>query len=138
MAFNFEEILSSIGNQLKTFGSTESIVGTPIELDGKTIIPVIKMKLGFGIGGGEGDEGGGSHGKHGPGGTGGGGGGGITVEPAAFITIKGDDISVLSPKGAKFEKLAEAVPGIVTKIVESAHGKGGKSEAPEKPKQETE
>ena len=119
MAFNFETILGSITGELKTIARTESVVGEPIEIDGKTIIPVIKLKLGFGAGGGEDTSG---EKKHGHGGNGGGGGGGINIEPAAFITIVGDDISVLSPKGSKFEKIAEAVPDIVSKIME-AQGK---------------
>jgi uncharacterized spore protein YtfJ len=131
MAFNFETILGSITSELKTMARTESIVGEPITIDGKTIIPVIKMKLGFGAGGGEGDEAPGDKNK-GPSGTGGGGGGGVNIEPAAFITIIGDEISILSPKGAKFEKLAEAVPGIVSKIIEA------KSKAQEQPAETTE
>ena len=122
MALNFEEILKSIGNELKTFATTESIIGAPITIEGKTIIPVIKLKLGFGGGGGEDTSG---EKKHGPGGTGGGGGGGVSIEPAAFITVIGDQISILSPKETKFEKLAEVVPGIVDKIMEA---KGQKHE----------
>ena len=52
----------------------------------------------------------------------------MSIEPAAFVTVIGDEISVLSPKGSKFEKLAEAVPGIVSKIME-AHGKKHESQA---------
>jgi len=113
MALNFETILGSITSELKTIAKTESVVGEPIEIEGKTIIPVISIKLGFGAGAGE-DMSGGKHGS----GAGGGGGGGIGIEPAAFITIVGDEISVLSPKGSRFEKIAESVPGIVTKIME--------------------
>ena len=129
MALNFEEIAKSITGELKTFATTQSIVGEPMTIEGKTIIPVIRLKLGFGAGAREDTSG---EGKHGHGGTGAGGGGGVQVEPAAFITIIGDEISVLSPKGAKFDKLAEAVPGIVSKIME-AHGKKGEccSEAAE-------
>lgn len=125
MTLNVGEIAKNIANELKTFAKTESIVGEPIEIEGKIIIPVIKAKLGFGVGGGE-DTSAGK--KAGPHGTGGGGGGGVSVEPAAFITVIGDEISVLSPKGSKFEKLAEAVPGIVSKIME-AHGKKHESQA---------
>ena len=113
MALNFESILGSITNELKTIAKTESVVGEPIEIDGKTIIPVIKIKLGFGAGAGEDMSGGKSSG-----GSGGGGGGGMGIEPAAFITIVGDEISVLSPKGSRFDKIAESVPGIVSKIME--------------------
>lgn len=114
MALNFETILGSITSELKTFARTESVVGEPIEIAGKIIIPVIKIKLGFGAGAGEDVSGAGKHGA----GAGGGGGGGIGIEPAAFITIVGDEISVLSPKGSRFEKIAESVPGIVAKIME--------------------
>ncbi len=110
MALNFEAILGSITSELKTIAKTESIVGEPMEIGEKTIIPVIKMRLGFGAGAGE-DTSGGKQ-------SGGGGGGGVSIEPAAFITIVGDEISVLSPKGSRFEKIAESVPGIVTKIME--------------------
>ena len=116
MAFSFEGVFNSIVGELKNFANTKTIVGDPINIEGKTIIPVIKLKLGFGAGGGEDTSG---EKKHGCGGTGGGGGGGVHIEPAAFITVVGDEISVLSPKGAKFEKLAEAVPGIISKIMEA-------------------
>lgn len=129
MAFSPEDVFKNIASELKTFATTESIVGEPITLEGKIIIPVIKLKMGFGGGGGE-DTG---ERKHG--GTGGGGGGGVSVEPAAFITIVGDEISVLSPKGGKFEKLAEAIPSIVSKIMEVHHGKKqeSSSESEEEP-----
>ena len=119
-----EEVLKIITSELKAFASTSSIVGEPINIDGKTIIPVIKVKLGFG--GGAGEETGGES-KHG-GGTGAGGGGGVNVEPAAFITVIGDEISVLSPKGSRFEKLAEAVPAIVSKIMEAKEKNTKKAE----------
>jgi len=125
MAFNFEDILKGITSELKSFASTKTVVGEPIEIGNKTIIPVIKMKMGFGAGAGEDTSG---ERKHGPGGNGGGGGGGASIEPAAFITIVGDEISVLSPKGSKFEKIAEAVPDIVAKIM-AAQAKKGESDS---------
>jgi len=128
MALNFEAILGSITSELKTIAKTESVVGEPIVIAEKTIIPVIKIQLGFGAGAGE-DMSGGKH----AGGSGGGGGGGISIEPAAFITIVGDEISVLSPKGSRFEKIAESVPDIVTRIMEikgkSEESSSGEEEA---------
>ncbi len=147
MALNFETILGSITSELKTIAKTESVVGEPIEIAGKIIIPVIKIKLGFGAGAGEdmsgGKHAGGSGGGReagagclrswGAGGSGGGGGGGISIEPAAFITIVGDEFSVLSPRGSRFEKIAESVPGIVAKIMEikgkSEESSSGEEEA---------
>ena len=130
MAYIFEEIFKSIVSELKTFATTESIVGQPITIEGKTIIPVIKLKVGFGGGGGEGPEMPNEK-KQGNNGVGGGGGGGVDIEPAAFITIVGDQISVLSPKGAKFDKLAEAIPNIMSKIMEAKGKMHGSSNTTE-------
>jgi uncharacterized spore protein YtfJ len=50
------------------------------------------------------------------GGSGGGGGGGLKVEPAAFIIVKGDEVTVHAAKPGKLEGLFETVPGIIEKI----------------------
>lgn len=135
MGLNFESILGSITGELKTLARTESVVGAPIEIEGKTIIPVIKIRLGFGAGAGEDMSGERKRGPRGPGcgGNGGGGGGGVSIEPAAFITVIGDEISVLSPKGSKFEKFAETIPGIVTKIMEVRGKEQESADVEEKP-----
>lgn len=120
MAFEINELLQSFLSELKTIASTEAIIGEPIVIDGKNIIPVIKLKLGLG-GGGGGDE---SQGQ------GGGFGGGVTVEPVAFIVVKDDDVSIMGTKGAKFEKLVQAVPDLIQKI------KAAKSEKKEESNEE--
>ena len=121
MPFEINELLQSFLGELKAIASTKSIIGEPIEIDGKTIIPVIKLKLGLGGGGGSEESGKGQ---------GGGVGGGITVEPVAFIVVKDDDVSIMGTKGAKFEKLVQLVPGLIEKI-KAAKEKKAKSEETE-------
>src|SRR3972149_5517950 len=118
-----QELIKSILEELKAIAKTETIVGEPITIGDKTIVPVCKITLGFGAGGGTGgakDKGEGA-------GSGGGGGGGIF--PAAFIVIKGDEVSVLGVKPGKWEYILEAIPGIIEKFRE---GKKGKKEKEEK------
>lgn len=110
---NVVEILHSVVGELKQMAQSESIVGDPITVGDKTVIPVVKMTVGFGAGGGQGE----SSDKKGSG-FGGGGGGGVSIEPAAFIIMDKDGISLLPAKKGNWESLIEAIPGVATKIAE--------------------
>jgi len=112
MSNNVVEILHSVVGELREMARSESIVGEPITVGDKTVIPVVKMSVGFGAGGGQG-----AGEKKGPG-YGGGGGGGVMIEPAAFIIIDKDGISLLPAKKGSWESLIEAVPGVALKIAQ--------------------
>lgn len=117
------ELIKSILDELKTFARTETIIGEPITIADKTIIPVCKITLGFGAGGGSGGA------KEKGEGLGSGGGGGVCVYPAAFIVIKGEEVSLLGVKPGRWEHVLEAIPGIIDKFKE---GKKAKKEKEEK------
>jgi uncharacterized spore protein YtfJ len=106
-----EQIIKTLMDEIKAIARTETILGQPITVGATTIIPVCRIMLGFGAGGGEGEM----EAKKG-GGSGGGGGGGVKVEPAAFVVIKGEEVTVMGAKPGKLEGLFEAVPGIIDKI----------------------
>jgi len=82
---NTTEMLAKIGESLGTTATVRSVFGDPIQVEGKTVVPVAKVAYGFGAGGGQGP------GKHGNGsGTapeGGGGGGGVRAYPAGALEI---------------------------------------------------
>jgi uncharacterized spore protein YtfJ len=109
---NVVEILHSVVGELKEMARSESIVGDPITIGDKTVIPVVKMTVGFGAGGGQGEA------ESKRSGFGGGGGGGVSIEPAAFIIIDKDGISLLPAKKGNWEGLIEAIPGIALKIAQ--------------------
>jgi uncharacterized spore protein YtfJ len=110
MASTAEAIIKTLMDEIKSITKTETILGDPINVGNSTIIPVCRIMVGFGAGGGEGEM------QEKKGGSGGGGGGGLKVEPAAFIVIKGDQVSIMGTKPSKLEGLVEAVPGIIEKI----------------------
>lgn len=116
MAAQLKETISAIMGELKAIASTKSIVGDPITLGDKMLVPVSKIMVGFGVGGGEGED------TKKLGGFAGGGAGGARVEPMGFIVIDDNKISFLPSKSGKFDGLIEAVPGIVEKF------RAGKSE----------
>jgi uncharacterized spore protein YtfJ len=109
---NVVEILHSVVGELKDMARSESIVGDPITIGDRTVIPVVKMTVGFGAGGGQGEA------ESKRSGFGGGGGGGVSIEPAAFIIMDKDGISLLPAKKGNWEGLIEAIPGIALKIAQ--------------------
>ncbi|MBI1926430.1 sporulation protein [Candidatus Poribacteria bacterium] len=111
---NVQDMLKDVLAELKALASTETVIGQPIQIDGKTVVPVIRVRVGFGGGGGSGQEPG-----KGNQGLGGGFGAGVTVEPIAFITSTGDDISVVGVKGKgspTMEKLLETLPDLIGQV----------------------
>jgi uncharacterized spore protein YtfJ len=110
MANNVVEILKSVVGELREISKSETIIGDPITVGDKTVIPVVKISVGFGAGGGQGE-----HEKQGSG-FGGGGGGGAKIEPAAFIIMDKDGISLLPATKGKWEGIIESIPGIAKKI----------------------
>ena len=119
------ELIGTIMGELKEISKTETIVGEPVHLGDKMVVPVTKLSLGFAVGGGEGKapEKGSSFG--------GAGGGGAKVEPVGFIVIQEDNVSFLPTKPGKFEGLIDAIPGVINKVKDiipdknKAKGKSG-------------
>jgi uncharacterized spore protein YtfJ len=103
-------LLSSIMDELKQIAASETIVGKPVALGDKSIVPVTRLMIGFGVGGGEGESD--KKGQN----FGGGGAGGARVEPVGFIVIGEDKVSFLPTKPGKFEGLIDAIPDVFDKI----------------------
>jgi uncharacterized spore protein YtfJ len=74
-----EELIKEVTGNLRELINAQSVIGAPIDLGNKVIIPVTKFGLGFGAGGGKGSDGDGS-------GAGGGGG----IEPVAVVILHKD------------------------------------------------
>ena len=125
-----KELLQTLVNELRQIAQAETIIGDPITVAGKTIIPVTRIMLGFGGGSGEGTA---PANVGAPKGAGGGGGGGLKIEPAAFIVIEDEKLSVLavpSPRG-KLDALIEAIPELLGKLGEMKAKRGEKAEEKE-------
>ncbi|HHS51003.1 MAG TPA: sporulation protein [candidate division Zixibacteria bacterium] len=108
-----EDVLKVILQNVEAVAKAKTIVGDPIELAGNIIVPICKVGVGFGAGGGEdkGDK---------AASVGGGGGGGFSVEPIAFLVIHGDEVKLLPVKPDKIGNFAKAIPLTVEKIGEMA------------------
>lgn len=84
------ELFDAIGERIRVTAGTQTLFGEPQVVEGRTIIPVAKLRYGFGAGGGEIEREGkdGAEVEQG----GGGGGAGVAATPMGFliVTAKGE------------------------------------------------
>lgn len=126
MSNGVTDILRGVVGELREIAKSETVIGDPITVGDRTVIPVMKISFGFGAGGGQGTE------ENKGTGYGGGGGGGAKVEPAAFIVMDREDIRVLLAGKGKWDTLVEAIPEMAKKVQQVA--KKFKSDDKEKDK----
>lgn len=86
---NTTDMLEKIGQSLASSATVKSVFGDPIQLEGKTVVPIAKIAYGFGAGGGSGPR---KHNGARPDSPdekaeGGGGGGGVRAFPAGALEI---------------------------------------------------
>ena len=104
---NLEAMISHLENMIQS----KTVVGEPIVSNGKTIIPLLSVRLGFGAGGGEGNAPEQGVGK------GEGGGAGLNVTPAALVIIDENGVQVYAlNQKAGLSKLMELVPEVMAKM----------------------
>ena len=93
---DIQELFRSVSERVQSSASVKAVYGEPIMAEGKTIVPVARVRYGFGAGGGsrageasaeEGEE---------RQDTGGGGGGGVDVTPVGFIELTSEKTRYVS------------------------------------------
>jgi uncharacterized spore protein YtfJ len=97
---DIENLFGKAVGEIERLLSTKTVVGEPITTEGHTLIPLISVGFGFGVGAREGKD------PQKGGGVGGGGG----VKPVALVIISKDGVRVESVKGATaslVDKLAD-------------------------------
>ena len=101
-----ETLIRELSAELKEFLSAQNVMGSPIDLGEKSVIPVARFGFGFGAGSGQGKDGG----------EGAGAGGGI--EPVALIVLHKD---VKGPDGVQVMSLKKdsAVAQVISALSES-------------------
>jgi len=116
------ELVEKLLKNLESIVESETVIGEPVQAGETTIIPLTKIALGFGAGGGEKDD---------QNQTASGTGGGANIEPVAVIVVKGDDVTIrnLKEKKADYSKLLDMIPQVVNKFTKEKGGqKKGKKE----------
>ncbi|MCK4667996.1 sporulation protein [Candidatus Dependentiae bacterium] len=125
---NISEAIKEILGQMKNIAETNTVVGEPVKMGDKVIIPITQVSLGFGVGGH-------STSKE-PGNFMGGSGGGISIIPVGFIVSDKENTQLLlvNEKGSQFGKVLDLIPGIIEKVAGGISSKVKKSAAKPKSK----
>ena len=107
------DLMRSAMEKVREMADTNAIVGQPITTpDGVTLIPISKVSMGFGCGGGD-------YGKVQPKSFGGGSGAGVNIDPVAFLVIKDGVtrvIPVAVPPVSTVDRVVEMVPNVLDRV----------------------
>lgn len=109
------ELMASAIEKIRGMMDVNTVVGVPFETkDGKILIPLTKVSVGFVAGGGEYGKGK-SDKEDQP--MAGGSGGGVSMQPIGFLSIFGDECKLIRiDEKSKYEKLVETVPEILSNL----------------------
>ena len=101
-----EKLAETLLEKLRFITKAETVIGEPIQAGDTTVVPVSRVSVGFGFGGhqGKGDTSAS--------------GGGASVDPVAFLVIKGDDVRVMpiTKDSSLVSKIMDIVPDITNKF----------------------
>ncbi len=112
-------VLEQVSGSLTKFSESLNVIGEPIQVGEKIVIPAVVARAGFGAGGGSGTCPS-KEGEPAPGGSGGGGGGGVLLTPI-FLVVDSEGERLLTVPGAAdvattaVEKIKETVTGIFSR-----------------------
>ena len=107
------DLMRSTMEKVHEMVDTNTIIGQPITTpDGVTLIPISKVSLGFGGGGGD-------YGKGTRENFGGGAGAGVKIDPVAFLILK-DGVARMLPVAAApmstVDRIVDLVPDVMAKV----------------------
>ncbi len=111
------DLMRDTMEKVKLMADANTVVGQPIVTGEVTIIPISRMNLGFGVGGSDF-----SSKNQKPDASncfGGGSATGLSIEPIAFLVIRGDNVRVLPllpPADSALCRAVDMVPDLVDKV----------------------
>ena len=113
---SLSELISTTMEHVRTMADANTIIGTPIQAEGVTLIPVSRMSFGVAGGGTEFS----TKKQTGPDGSfGGGSGANAKLEPVAFLVVREGSVKLLPvapPPATTVDRVIDAVPEVVDKV----------------------
>jgi uncharacterized spore protein YtfJ len=124
-----KDLIKKLLEEINAISKTETVVGEPLQVGDSKIIPISKLSIGFGVGGGNASGAGDGDAKAGGSLTAGGAAGGVKVEPVAFIAVDPEGGAQLlcldEPEATVIDKLLHVAPELVERL--ALRIKGGKA-----------
>ena len=128
---NISEMLTSAMEKMQKMVDVNTIVGAPGHVGGDVIIvPITKVHIGMGGGGTDLATKSALSAKKDP--FGGGLGAGVSIDPVAFLVIRGDSVRMLpvaEPASTTVDRIVEQAPDLLDKLADFLDGRKPKEEA---------
>ncbi|MBR6376548.1 MAG: GerW family sporulation protein [Oscillospiraceae bacterium] len=128
---NISEMLTSSMEKIQRMVDVNTIVGKPVDVgNGVTIIPISKVHIGMGGGGTDFATKNALSAKKDP--FGGGLGAGVSIDPVAFLVVRGENvrmIPVAEPASTTLDRIVEQAPDLLDKLADFLDGRKSKEEA---------
>ena len=128
---NISDMLTSSMEKIQKMVDVNTIIGQPVHLgDGVTIVPITKVHIGMGGGGTEFATKSALSAKKDP--FGGGLGAGVSIDPVAFLILKGDSVRMLpvaEPASTTVDRIVEQAPDLIDKLADFLDSRKAKDEA---------
>ena len=128
---NISEMLTSAMEKMQKMVDVNTIVGAPVNVGGDVIIvPITKVHIGMGGGGTDLATKSALSAKKDP--FGGGLGAGVSIDPVAFLVIRGDSVRMLpvaEPASTTVDRIVEQAPDLLDKLADFLDGRKPKEEA---------
>ena len=128
---NISDMLTTSMEKIQKMVDVNTIIGQPVNLgDGVTIVPITKIHIGVGGGGTDYATKSALNAKKDP--FGGGLGAGVSIDPVAFLIIKGDSVRMLpvaEPASTTVDRIVEQAPDLIDKLSDFLEGRKTKNEA---------
>ena len=131
MTTNISEMISSAMERMQKMVDVNTIVGQPVKVsEDVTIIPISKVHIGMGGGGTDFATKSALNAKKDP--FGGGMGAGVSIDPVAFLVVKGDSVRMLPVAEAAsttVDRIVEQAPDLLDKLADFLDSRKSKEEA---------
>ena len=117
MAHPVSDLMASTMAKIREMMDSNTVVGSPIEVGGVTVVPVSKISIGYASGGTDFAQKNQKADKENA--FGGGAGMGVNITPVSFLVINEGNVRVISveqPASSTVDKVIDLVPNVVDKV----------------------
>lgn len=117
MAHPISDLVEATMTKIRNMMDANTVVGTPIEAGGVTVIPVCRISIGYGSGGSDFAQK--NQKPENPNAFGGGAGMGVTITPISFLVIRDGNVRMVAvdqPASTVADRVIDLVPGVVDKV----------------------
>lgn len=111
------DLMNTTLQNIRQMVDVNTIIGTPIQAEGVTIVPVSKVSFGFASGGSDFTSK--NQKPDHDNAFGGGSGAGVNIMPIAFLVVKGDNVRLLPvapPLGTAVDRVVDMAPELIDKV----------------------